>query len=254
MSLTAGTLVYVDISRASDGSERMGVWRLGLGGRASSPILLDEFPNVIRGGGDTISPVPAPKTNGRDVVWLRTRPSSATADLMLASAPGVPRMIRSNLFLPFHAIDEQGRVAFVVTTEKENALLLYEPVAGRAREIAKRSAEESGLPAWVNGKIAWFDSYFNVRFASRAELFDPSTGASTTFAPPTGCGLAGQTTRRHVLVTCFGGLTAVHDVISGKALPLAPLVFASRDALLMRSTAEFNAGEDAWLHAAVLPP
>lgn len=257
LSVASGTLVYFDAVAAADGSETFGVWRIQTQDVRPTPTKLDEFPSPGGfGGGDTINPWPSPQTNGREVLWLRTRQAASrrTHELVVARGIGAPQVVHSGPQQPFYSIDEQGRIAIVTSTDKEATLAMYDPGTGRVGEIARRPAEQGGLASWVNGQLAWLDSYFNVRPASRADLFDPSTGASTSFAPPTGCGLSFPTTRRHLLVICFGGLTAVHDLATGKVAPLAPVVLATREALLLRSTAEFDAGQDAWLHAAVLPP
>lgn len=109
--------------------------------------------------------------------------------------------------------------------------------------------------AWTTGKVAWFDSVNAVRPPSKVELFDLVAKTSTTFAPPTGCFLFGQTTVRHLFVSCFtSDLVAAHDLPTGKGVPLGPLVFAGADAIAVRSTAEMQAGEGVWLHAAVFGP
>lgn len=259
-AIARGLVVYFDTIEGSDGAPHtFGVWRLDLTAATPVPVKLDEFPAVRGfGGGDTINPWPSPQTNGGDVVWLRAREAGGrrTHEIVAQRGIAAARVVHTGAAHPFFALGDDGRVAVVTVgsnADREALLVLVDP-SGGTRELARRPVEAAGLVSWVAGKVAWFDSTFNVRPASRADLFDAATGASTPFAPPAGCGLGFPTTRRHVQVICFGGLHAVHDLVSGRAAPLAPVVVANREALMMRSTAEFNAGEQAWLHAVVLPP
>jgi len=259
-AIARGLVVYHDTIEGSDGTpQTFGVWRLDLTAATPVPVKLDEFPAVRGfGGGDTINPWPSPQTNGTDVAWLRAREAGGrrTHEIVAQRWIAPARVVHTGAAQPFFALGDDGRVAVVTAgsnADREALLVLFD-ASGPSRELARRPVEAAGFVSWVAGKVAWFDSAFNVRPASRADLFDPATGASTPFAPPAGCGLGFPTTRRHVQVICFGGLHAVHDLVTGRAAPLAPVVIANREALMMRSTAEFSAGEQAWLHAAVLPP
>lgn len=250
----SGTLAYYDAADAQDGGKTFGIWRLDLQAVTPTPVRLDGFPapaGFVGGRHTANDPWPDPQTNGPDVVWLRTRETTAgrTHELVVARGIGTPRVISSYGLLPFYVMDEAGRIAILTGLEHETTTLsLYDPAAGRVRELARRPADQARWVSWVNGRIALVDPG-----GSRAELYDPATGASTPFVPPTGCELGGST-GRHVLVRCLSGLTAAHDLVTGRIVPLAPLVLPYRDALLMKSTAEFDAGPTAWLHAAVLPP
>ena len=84
--------------------------------------------------------------------------------------------------------------------------------------------------------------------------------ATPTYPPPAADAAAGIGTIRSVRsagITADGsrvvGVIST-DLVTGRIVPLAPVVLASPGALLMRSTAEDEKGPDAWLHAAVLPP
>jgi hypothetical protein len=259
LALASGMLVYFDVITAADGAETFGVWRIDLTTARPDAVKLDEFPSPGGfGGGDTIDPWPSPQTNGSDVVWLRTRAGQVggrTHEIVATRGIRAPQVIHSGPQQPFFALDERGRVAIVTGAfagDRDSVLSLYD--GGVTRQLARRTADQGGLPGWAVGRIAWFNSWFSVRGASRVDLIDPGGGASATFAPPAGCSVMYPATRRHIQVSCLGGLTSVHDLVTGKIQPLSRILLASREALLMRSTAEFNAGEDAWLHAAVLPP
>ncbi len=251
-SLVSGMLAYLDTSPGPGGAGTFGVWRIDLGLVDPSPVRLDDFaavPGFVFGHtGNTHWP--APKTNGRDVVWLRSRETAGTRTYELVTARGIatPQVIHSARRLVSYEVDDGGRIAFATTIDGAAILSLYDPATGRVRELARRSAEQGEL-SWVNGRVAWFD-----HLLARADLYDAATGTSSPFDPPTGCELAYPTTSRHVLVRCLGGLVAAHDLVTGRIVPLAPVVLASPGALLMRSTAEDEKGPDAWLHAAVLPP
>lgn len=253
VAMSAGTLAYYDAAPAGDGGKVFGIWRIALQDVTPTPVRLDEFPappGFVGGRHTAIDPWPDPKTNGRDVVWLRMRETTPgpTHELVVARGSGTVQVIFSSRGLPFYAMDDLGRIAILTGPEFGTPTLsLYDPAAGRVRELA-RPAAERWFPSWVNGKIALTAG----GGPSRADLYDPATGASTAFVPPTGCQLAG-TTGRHVLVRCLSDLIAAHDLVTGRIVPLAPFVIPYRDALLMRSTAEYDAGPSAWLHATVLP-
>ncbi|MGH2378151.1 MAG: hypothetical protein ACRDGT_06700 [Candidatus Limnocylindria bacterium] len=250
-----GVVVYFTATGPEGGvDETWIVWRLDLGRAGSAPVKLDEFDAVIFGGGDTLNPWPDPKTNGRDVVWLRVIEDGRAYEVVVSRGDALPTVLETTAEHTFYAIDGLGRIATTTAAgEGEVSLRVYPAQSGTHLELGRRDARNGGLVDWAGERVVWFEGYGVVRPPVRADLFDPATGNGAPFDPPAGCTLFFGTTIRHLLVSCLDGVVNAHDLKTGGILRLAPVVRAFPRALLMRSTAEFNAGEGAWLHAPVLP-